>query len=112
AVAQPNYSTKPIVAVIDETHLPSALVELTNWLSSYYLTPVATVLQTVLPAGLTKKRRDKSSPETPHPKRNRTNIVFNKEQRSALDIITKSEPGTFLLQGVTGSGKTEIYKEL
>jgi primosomal protein N' (replication factor Y) len=44
--------------------------------------------------------------------RNRTKIVFNKEQSQALDEIAHATSGTIVLQGVTGSGKTEIYKEL
>jgi primosomal protein N' (replication factor Y) len=38
--------------------------------------------------------------------------VFNKEQQQAIDTIESSPSGTFLLQGITGSGKTEVYIEL
>jgi len=36
-------------------------------------------------------------------------IVLNSQQIQAIDIITKSNYQTFLLHGVTGSGKTEVY---
>src|SRR3990167_1987927 len=44
------------------------------------------------------------------------NIIMNKEQENAFnniyDSIQKNEYKTFLLHGVTGSGKTEIYLNL
>lgn len=36
-------------------------------------------------------------------------IVLNSQQNEAIDTITKSKYQTFLLHGVTGSGKTEVY---
>jgi primosomal protein N' (replication factor Y) len=35
--------------------------------------------------------------------------ILNEEQRNAYNIIKEMTAGTILLQGVTGSGKTEIY---
>ncbi len=34
------------------------------------------------------------------------------EQRSAIDAVTGAEKGTFLIHGVTGSGKTEVYLQI
>ncbi len=111
-VKKPTYETKPITAAIEECPLPKPLVELSLWIAEYYRTPLATVLQTVLPRGLTTKRREKNASLPRETTRNRTQIVFNKEQVTALNTIMSTETGTVLLQGVTGSGKTEVYKEL
>ena len=109
--SRPSYKTKPIVSIIEQTPLPNPLVELALWMSKYYVTPLATVLQTILPRGLQKKRRPQSKqPEIT--KRDRTNIVFNKEQLTVIDTLAKYDSGTFLLQGITGSGKTELYIDI
>lgn len=110
-VEKPDYATKPIIQTIETTSLPAQLVELSLWVADYYVTPLATVLQTMLPRGLTKRRRVVKK-QLAITERERTKIVFNQEQQHAIDTVLKSEPGTFLLQGVTGSGKTEVYKEI
>lgn len=110
-VTKPNYETKPITSLIETKPLPQALVSLALWLSEYYATHLATVLQTMLPRGLQKNRRSR----TPSPReslRDRTNIVFTKEQQQAIDTIEHMTPGSALLHGVTGSGKTHVYIEL
>ncbi len=109
-VSQPVYDTKLITKVIEETPLPLRLITLSQWMASYYGTHLATVLQTVLPRGVQKSRRAKSQ-STPLSVRDRTKIVFTPDQQRALDVINSSEPGSILLHGVTGSGKTAIYIE-
>ncbi len=109
-VTRPPYETKHINNVIESTPLPLPLVALAEWLASYYGSHLANVLQTVLPRGVTKKRRDRT--HTPRESiRNRTNFVLNTVQHQAVDTITTSAPGSFLLHGVTGAGKTAIYIE-
>jgi len=110
-VDKPSYPTKSIISIIIKEPLPHQLIDLALWLSKYYMSPLATVLQTILPKGLDKKRRPQSN-HLDITKRDRTNIVFNVQQTKAIDIIEKYKDGTFLLQGITGSGKTEIYIEI
>lgn len=110
-VSRPNYDTRAIESTIEDTPLPEPLVALATWMSDYYSTPLATVLQTILPRGLTKNRRTKETP-THESSRHRTQIVLNTEQQAALNSILNTKGGTTLLQGVTGSGKTEVYKAL
>lgn len=110
-VTKPSYPTKKIISVIEKTPLPKQLIELALWMSKYYTSPIPTVLQAILPSGIQKKRRIKFAQQHII-KRERTNILFNKEQLSVLALLRKVNSGTFLLQGITGSGKTEIYIDI
>ena len=40
------------------------------------------------------------------------NITYSKDQQNALDTIDLDSENTYLLHGITGSGKTEVYIEL
>ena len=110
-VDEPPYATKPIASIVEERPLPPQLVQLAWWLSTYYGSHMATVLQTMLPQGITKKRRVRPSHQM-HSVRNRTKIVLNKDQSQAVDTIDAARPGTLLLHGITGSGKTAVYIEV
>lgn len=108
---KPTYKTKQIIKTIEDNPLPIQLVKLSNWISKYYVAPLGTVLQTVLPRGIQTQRRQ-TTDENKKIIRNRTNILFNNEQENAIKTISESGPGTYLLHGITGSGKTEIYIEI
>lgn len=110
-VKKPSFVTKPITAVIETTPLPQPLVRLSIWLSEFYQTHLGTTLQTVLPRGITKMRRAQKS-AVREVSRKRTKNVFTEEQSHAIATIEAMSPGSALLHGVTGSGKTTVYIEL
>ncbi len=176
---------KPISRVVDATPLLNeSLLKLAHQISEYYLSPLGTVIETVVPVGardnsgtremlflsvepevakdldavkLTKLQRriletmlgpnqdwtpgelaetvgctqgpisllrrkghilsatrrvQQKTHEIPSEKR-MSDLQLNAEQQTALDAISKSvdaeEHRTFLVRGVTGSGKTEVY---
>lgn len=111
SVEKPSYDTKLISTVIEDQPLPEQLVKLAQWLSAYYATHLATVLQTILPRGLQKSRRERKTTSN-EAFRERTNIVFTDDQQAAITTVDGMSPGTALLHGVTGSGKTHVYIEL
>lgn len=110
-VDKPKYPTKQVISLIEKTPIPEALINLIYWISSYYVASLASVIQTALPSGITKKRNKKTITQK-RITRERTNILFNDDQLSVLSSIESYNDGTFLIQGVTGSGKTEVYIEL
>ncbi len=109
-VSAPDFEVRPISRALELPALPVELLATAHWMSDYYATHIASVLQTLLPRGLTKKRR--KTTHTPLTiARKRTNFVLTKDQQKALNSLSKSPSGTALLHGVTGSGKTAVYIE-
>lgn len=114
-VTRPDFDVKEILRVLFDQPLPVGTMKLHAWLSKFYTTHPSTVWQTMLPGGLNKKRRDSVGKNTvleDNRSISRTNIVFNGEQLAAIDQLFKMKPGTAILHGITGSGKTEVYKSL
>jgi primosomal protein N' (replication factor Y) len=111
ATKKPTYATKQVSAVIEDQPLPLPLLQLAEWITEYYATPLAIVLQAILPRGAQKARRERSTPAKTS-LRDRTKIVLNKDQLRAIETIDARPTGTSLLHGVTGAGKTAVYIEL
>jgi primosomal protein N' (replication factor Y) len=110
-VEQPKFECKEITKLLLDTPIPAQMLKLHAWIADYYATNPGTVWQTILPSGLEKNHRkiDFSKLKTV---RNRTQNLLNKEQQAALAQIIARPTQTSLLHGITGSGKTEIYKKL
>ena len=112
SVKKPDFDTKPIIELIEPKPIPEHLVKLAYWMTEYYETPLPKVLQTFLPSGLTKKRREKADQPQNQTSKHRTNFVLNSDQTEAIEHISDRSGETTILHGVTGSGKTAVYIEL
>ncbi len=109
--SKPIYQTKQITKIIEEKPLPKQLTDLAFWISKYYLTPLASVVNLLIPSGIQKKRRSQEYNQN-IAKRKRTNNLLNHGQQMIMAQLSEHPTGTFLLHGITGSGKTEIYINL
>jgi primosomal protein N' (replication factor Y) len=110
AVKKPAYPTKSINTTVDAA-IPPQLILTAQWIARHYQTHLATVLQTILPQGVNKTRRARAESAIV-PIRDRTHFLLNSNQHTALKEINEMSPGTAILHGVTGSGKTRVYIEL
>ena len=96
-----------------EPILPAELLQLLQWTSQYYRYPIGDTIMTALPKGL-RQGKVLNVPEfdsvTPQLKAQHN---LTEEQREAVDRI-HSAVGfqVYLLDGVTGSGKTEVYMQI
>jgi primosomal protein N' (replication factor Y) len=103
---------KEIVSLVDDQPLlGEVLLDLAEWMADRYVHSVGEVLKAMLPAGIKGRGRlrvekDEFPPELESP-------VLEPDQQKAFDEIMGAVrdrgTGTFLLHGVTGSGKTEVY---
>ncbi|MCK4349837.1 MAG: primosomal protein N' [Candidatus Krumholzibacteria bacterium] len=103
---------KEIISLVDkEPLLGEVLLELADWMAGRYVHSLGEVLKAMLPAGIKgrgrlREEKDAFPPELEFP-------VLEPDQRKAVDEITgavrRQEKNRFLLHGVTGSGKTEVY---
>jgi primosomal protein N' (replication factor Y) len=112
-VAQPTFATKAVADVLEIAPLPHHLITLATWMAGYYYASPKSIWQTMLPAGITRKRRvakaDPAKKVFTLPKQDQP---LTPEQQAAFDAISTAKTTTYLVQGVTGSGKTRLYLEL
>ena len=110
----PTHKLKAAIEIIDETPLLSAeALAFLQWTSSYYQCPLSEILSLALPV---KLRQGQSVSRDALPFVSIEQNIFsphtlNKEQHHAVCAIIEAldtfKP--FLLYGITGSGKTEVY---
>lgn len=106
---------KRAIEFLDEgTLLPSSIMQLAKWAANYYQHGIGEVLLSCFPTLLRQGRPIKSNEII----RNAGTALekclnLNAAQQNAVDKINQSKDfQTFLLQGVTGSGKTEVYLQV
>jgi primosomal protein N' (replication factor Y) len=85
-------------------------LNLANWLAQYYVTSLGSAVKAMLPA---RSKKVRSSGLVGYEKYN-PDFVLTEAQHQAVAQISASlgQTGVFLLHGVTGSGKTEVYMQL
>lgn len=112
-VQKPKFDTRELIIIFDQPPVPEHILASASWISDYYCTPLAQVLSGILPSGLHKNRRDikvNTAAKTKKIQRSdRTHFLYTKQQIEAISELDKTEKGTSLLHGITGSGKTEVY---
>lgn len=108
-------SLKAIESILEtEPIVTSEQIELARFVADYYRAPLGEVIRLCLPpntprslkaGSLPQKRKKPSARRVLEPAEP---ILLNFEQEQALQTILGPQK-TFLLEGVTGSGKTEVY---
>lgn len=112
---------KLIDSIFDDSFcLTKEQLDLCRFISTYYFAPLGLTLRLCLPADTPLKLAKNFDIETVKKsrkiKKKQSEIVvdfkpvtLNEEQKSAVSAILSAKENAFLLQGVTGSGKTEVY---
>ncbi len=100
--------------VDEEPLLTPALLDLARWMADYYVHPLGETLHAVLPAGVRGAGRilPADDGEEAFPvEAERPSLTRDQEAAFAAvrEALAAGRGGRFLLHGITGSGKTEIY---
>jgi primosomal protein N' (replication factor Y) len=115
----PITELKKIIEVLDEDAVvDAAMMKLFKWAAAYYHYPLGQVMHNALPArvrqgkGLTVKNNDSDNQEIAR-QLNPQLSLSSEQQKVKAAILDKGDSfHCFLLEGVTGSGKTEVYMQL
>jgi len=107
---------KEIEDVIDENAvLDSTMLKLTKWISEYYFCSWGEAVENSLPSTL-RKGKTKIKPRETTPEKvyePSSDLKLTNQQDKALNPILedlkKDRQHTYMLFGITGSGKTELY---
>ncbi len=102
---------RSIKSLLDDKPLvPEKLLKLISWTSQYYMSTSGLALKNAVPSAFfTGKKAGKSRITYDDDIKASKTIKLTSEQQDALEEINKNDEGAFLLHGVTGSGKTEVY---
>ncbi len=104
---------REVEEVIDhEVLLSKEILAFLSWSANYYHHPIGEVLSNAIPKNLRNgKPAVIKKPSEVHDKVLLNNFELTTEQNFAINEVLKSssEFNGFLLHGVTGSGKTEVY---
>ena len=94
----------------DEPFLPGNLLKIIEWTGQYYVSTSGLALKNAVPSAFfTGGRPGKSRITYDKEIKEQKAFELMPEQQEALARINGVNEGVFLLHGVTGSGKTEVY---
>jgi len=109
-VSKPKFQTKPIDEIFELPVLPSQIILLAQWLINYYPSSIGVVTKLILPIKLKSTQINKFTSPIFEPKQKIQLPPLTNDQKLAIEKMSKTN--TYLLHGVTGSGKTRVYLEL
>ena len=108
----PESKLKTVTDLAAIPSLPSETLKFVDWVADYTLSPKGLVLKMALVPDIEK--HSKSPLTFPEPVATAPSLSFSPAQQNAIRTLSERVKGGFsvsVLDGVTGSGKTEVYFE-
>jgi primosomal protein N' (replication factor Y) (superfamily II helicase) len=106
---------KSIAGLANLPPLPEDSRKFVDWVAQYTVTPPGAIMKMVFGSMRVVQPKKKDDYSTPQPDPNHHQPHLTDDQREAADILVEKvraeEYSTTLLDGVTGSGKTEVFCE-
>ena len=111
-VVKPEYTIKKITTVLEGLQLSELNIKFLKWVSEYTLAPIGSVLKLfIINKDIVSYERKDQDLHQPTFK----SVKLNEEQYQTKEKIIQIQETShkpIVLEGVTGSGKTEVYFEL
>lgn len=111
-VNKPQFKTKPIEKVLVYNALPKESLNLISWIHEYYPAPISNIANQFVPNELLLNKENIYKSENLKNKNPSTLPNLNEDQKKTIKTIESSGSNSFLIHGITGSGKTRIYLEI
>jgi len=107
----PSIKLRKIKEVLDEKpFLPENILELIKWTGQYYMSVSGLALKNAVPSAFfTGKKPGKSRIKYSDTSERKEIVELTDDQKRVLSEINAVGSGAFMLHGVTGCGKTEVY---
>ena len=109
---KPRFAAKQVHQLLLENPLPHTSMQLMSWLKKYYPASIGAITSQFLPSNLLLREATRPSFTKFKSEKSVVLPALTTEQHNAVSTIIKEASGTWLLHGVTGSGKTRVYLEL
>ncbi|MFC1615587.1 primosomal protein N' [Patescibacteria group bacterium] len=110
---KPQFKTKNILEIVDQKPLISdKQLKLIDWMHRYYYCPLFKVLKLFIPARVFDNKPYKRLKEKNEQINRSKLLTLTKAQKSIVKKVSIKNENNFLIHGITGSGKTEIYLRL
>lgn len=90
--------------------IPDTVLEMCKWAAEYYQSPLGELLSLAAPLAALSSETEVRA-QAPVELKPPTPMTLNAEQQAALTAIEAEPTRAFLIDGITGSGKTEVYIE-
>jgi primosomal protein N' (replication factor Y) len=109
-----EFPTKPISDVLQQSPIfDEKDLKFFKWISDYYQYPIGEVIETAIPKLLWKsKKRDTKNKDHSNVFKSIQHELTDEQKIVLETILNATAEKPFLIHGVTGSGKTEIYIQL
>ena len=102
---------KKVESVVQKKFLPPNMLRLYKWMADYYIATLGEVLRLALPSKILKKYEFKPESKTNYQIAKSPTPTYHQASaiKKIVNVLDKRTFETFLLYGITSSGKTEIY---